>query len=221
MRSVYDDRIGRSIPGYEVLHRLAGTLLAAEVPETASLLIAGAGTGKEMIEWGALHSAWTFTAVDPSQAMLAVAKEKPEQNSMLARTTFQVGTVDQLSEDLTFDAGTLLLVLHFLPEDDQKRDLLAAVAQRLKAGAPLLLATLFGDPQSTRYKKAMNWAKAWALSQGLDPAQAEEYFNPARADLYVIPEERLKVLLREAGYIDVQRFYQAAAIGAWIARLPR
>jgi hypothetical protein len=55
----------------------------------------------------------------------------------------------------------------------------------------------------------------------MESTQADELFNPAHPDLFPVPEERLKNLLRDAGFIDVQRVYQAFAIGAWFARKMR
>ena len=217
----YDQRIVQAIPGYAVLHKLAGTILAAELLKEASLLIVGAGTGMEILEWGPEHEAWHFTASDPSPDMLAIAKQKLTTASLLERISLHEGTVDQLPEDAAFDAATLLLVLHFLATDEERAALLEQIISRLAPGAPFLISSLFGDTESTRYKKQMTWTKAWAIRQGMDPKQAEDHFSPTRKDLCVITEEHLKRLLRDAGFIDVQRFFQTAAFGAWIARAPR
>ncbi len=219
--ATYDARIQRMVPGYQVLHDLAGTILSNELSETASILVAGAGTGMEVLGWGPRHLGWNFVGVEPSAAMLDIAKEKLSQHNLLERTTLVHGTIDQLPPDKPFDAAALLLVLHFLPDDGQKAGLLGALAERMQPGAPLVMASLFGDPESTRYKKMLGLARAWGISQGVDSAQVEAYCDPARKDLHVVSEERVKILLREAGFIDVQRFYQAAAIGAWFARSPR
>ncbi len=217
----YDARVLQGVPGYRVLHDLAGTILSAELAADASVLIVGAGTGMEVLEWGKEHPGWRFTASDPSEAMLSLAKQKLAQAAMLDRVTLHTGTADQLPEDAVFDAATLLLVLHFLSTDEQRHTVLEAIANRLAPGAPFLIATLFGDTDSTRYKKLAAWNKAWSIRQGMDPKQAEEHFSSTRKDLCVIPEERVKGLLRDAGFIDIQRFFQAAGFGAWVCRSPR
>ena len=209
------------IPGYDLLHRLAGTILAAELGEKASVLVVGAGTGMEIVEWGRSHPGWRFTGVDPSAPMLAQAQEKVEKAGLSGRVTLKAGTLEQLPEDEDFDAAALLLVLHFVPDNGEKADLLCSIAERLKPGAPFLLATRFGDPESTRFKKMLAFSKAWTLAQGMDSEEAEKRFSPARTDLHDVPEERVKILLREAGLIDVQRFYQGFLIGAWLARKPK
>jgi len=217
----YDKRVRQAIAGYEVLHELSEVVLSNELPEKASLLIVGAGTGVELLAYGAKHPKWIFTAQDPAETMLSIAKEKVEAAQLTNRVTFHAKALDEIPGDELFDAGTLLLVLHFLTDDDQRVELLSSILNLLKPGAPLLLANLFGDTESTRYKKMMTLSKAWAIRKGMDPAEAETHFSPTRPDLGVISEERLKGLLRTAGYIDVQRYFQGVAFGAWIARSPR
>lgn len=218
---IYDRMVWQMIPGYEVLHKLSGVILAQDLPETASILVAGSGTGTEILGWGQMHPQWRFTAVEPSQAMTSMAQEKLKQANLDGRVVFKTGTVDQLPEGEAYDAATLLLVLHFLSDDGAKAALLEAIAERLKPGAPFLMACRFGNKESTRFKKMTDINKAWALDQGMSPKEAGERFSPARQDLHDVPEERVKNLLRDAGFIDVQRYYQAAIVGAWLARAPR
>jgi len=217
----YDDRIRQHIAGYETLHGLSETILAAELSADAALLIAGVGTGMEIREWAPKHPGWKFVGVDPSEAMIAVARDKIRFEGVSDRVRLTVGSVATLPVESVFDAATLLLVLHFVPDHGEKEALLAALADRLKPGAPLVIATLFGDPSTTRYKRMISLTKAWAMAHGMDEPKAGELCNPARPDLHVVPEDRIKDLFRYAGFIDVQRVYQAFAIGVWFARKPR
>lgn len=217
----YDDRALRLIPGYEVLHDLSDLILSAELPANASLLVGGAGTGMEIARSGARHPAWTFLGVDPSEPMVATGRQRIQNAGISERVRWVVGSVEDLPEEETFDAATLLLVLHFIPDHGEKEALLSAIADRLKPGAPLLMATMFGEPDSTRYKRLVSFSKAWAISQGMEADKAAELCNPARTDLHIVSEERVKALLRNGGFIDVQRIYQALSIGLWLARTPR
>jgi tRNA (cmo5U34)-methyltransferase len=216
----YDERVRRHIPGYEILHALSETILAAELPEKAAVLVAGVGTGMEILDWAPKHPGWRFVAVDPSEAMIAVAREKVSAASLSARVQLKAGTVDTLPEG-PYDAATLLLVLHFLPDNGEKEEILSAIAHRLKPGAPFVMATMFGDPETTRHKRLIALTQSWAITRGMDPAKAAELCNPARTDLHIVPEERVKNLLRYAGFIDIQRVYQALTIGVWLARTSR
>lgn len=215
----YDDRVRKHIPGYEVLHAIAETLLAKELPEKASVLAVGVGTGAEILEWGAKHPGWQFVGTDPAEAMVAQAQEKLAVAGLIDRTRLHVGDVTGLPED-AFDAATLLLVLHFVPAEE-KVVMMESIADRLKPGAPLLVANLFGEVESTRFKRLTDARKAWAVAKGLPAEMAEEFCNPQRPDMHITTEEDMKKLLRNAGFIDIQRVFQALTVAMWFARAPR
>ena len=60
--SRYDQKIRASIPGYEALHAMVDDFLSPALPETARVLVVGAGTGMELLSLGAAHPGWRFTA---------------------------------------------------------------------------------------------------------------------------------------------------------------
>lgn len=215
----YDKRVRKHIPGYEVLHAIAETLLATELKETASILTVGVGTGPEILEWAPRHPGWSFYGTDTAPAMLKLAQEKVNAAKLSDRVRLKAGDTDEWPDE-TFDAATLMLVLHFVPKAD-KLDMLASIADRLNPGAPFLIANLFGEIDSTRFKRLNTGRKAWAVSKGLSTEAAEEFCDPHRSDMHIVPEESLKSLLRDAGFIDIQRVYQALTVGVWFARVPR
>ena len=69
---------------------------------------------------------------------LAIARLK--ERGLLDRTEIVLGAVDDLPPDERFDAATLTGLLHHLPGDEAKRAVLRSIAQRLRPGAPLVLA---------------------------------------------------------------------------------
>jgi tRNA (cmo5U34)-methyltransferase len=209
------------IPGYEVIHRLSDTMLGAELGEDARILVVGAGTGAEILESGSRHTNWRFTVVEPSTEMSAIGKKALEDAGVAARVERYEGSLEALGDSPPFDAALLILVLHFLSDGGEKGTFLEKIAQRLKPGAPFFLVSYFGDPQNTRTKKLYELARAWAVNAGVTPEEAAEKLNPARTDMHLVPEERIKNLLREAGFIDVQRVYQGLLIGGWLCRTQR
>ena len=219
--AAYDERIGKILPGYDVLHRMVDVILSAELPEEASLLIVGAGTGHELVLLAQKHPGWRFTAVEPAAPMIAIAKEKLAMAGTSDHVAWHASTMNDFAGEEHFDAATLMMVLHLVPEENQYT-LVTDLSDRLNPGSPLVLADIFGDPTTTRYKKADALTKAWAVASGLDQKWIDDVFPPApRADFHAFTEERLKGWLKEAGFIDVQRFYQAFRVGAWIARANR
>jgi len=217
----YDVRIQKMIPGYDVLHRLTDVFLSAELPTDASILTVGAGTGTELTQLGTSHAGWHFTAVEPAPAMAKLGREKFATHPLGNRIHWHGGPLKTLPPGDPFDAATLILVLHFLPDNGDKEELLTEIAGRLKPGAPLFLASYFGAKETTRTKKFFDLTKAWALANGVDAKEVAEKLDPERPDMHLVPEDRLKALLRYAGFIDVQRIYQGLLIGGWVARTPR
>jgi tRNA (cmo5U34)-methyltransferase len=220
-RSVgYDDRIKRMIPGYDVLHQLTDISLGAELSADARVLMVGAGTGREILESGGRHSGWAIVATDPAPEMAKIARDKIAAKGLSDRVRWHEGPLGTLRDEAPFDAATLLLVLHFLA-DAEKVKLLMKIGERLKPGAPLIVAAFAGDPETTRMKRIYDLCRVWAVAQGIDPQEAAEKIDLRRKDLYLVPEDRMKALFRDAGFIDVQRIFQALACHAWIARTPR
>jgi tRNA (cmo5U34)-methyltransferase len=214
----YDAGIRVSGLGYELLHDLTGAFLGSLLGAEADLLIVGAGTGEEIVQLGARYPGWRFTGVDPSPEMLAVAQQRLAEAGLAERTTLHVGVVDDLPTTSRFDAATLLLVMHFLPDDGAKLALLRAIASRLHPGAPLILADLHAQldsPEDTR-----RW-QAWDERQrthGIAAANREEMFRQLPRFVHFVPEARIQALLSEAGFTPGERFFQALLFGGWIAR---
>jgi tRNA (cmo5U34)-methyltransferase len=216
----YDDRIEQMIPGYHTMQRLTEVFLSTELPETASVLMVGAGTGAEVVECGKRHPGWTITAEDPSVEMVKLGRAKADAAKLSSQVHWIAEPLGKVPTEPPFDGATLLLVLHFLAEPE-KRKLLDKIAERLTPGAPLVLSTFVGDPNDTRTKKIYEISKAHALANGLDRAEVEDKLNLNRTDIHIVPEERIKALLRDSGFIDVQRLVQGLAMMTWMARVKR
>ncbi len=138
----YETRIGRLLPGYELLHLLSRAQLLARLPERARLLSVGCGAGGELAELAGLRPGWRFVAADLSADMLALARQRCARLGLLERIELHCGDVAGLPPAPPCDAALVLLVLHFLRGDQAKRRFLEAVAERLAPAAPLLLANL-------------------------------------------------------------------------------
>jgi hypothetical protein len=134
----YERQSRIALAGYEACHALAACLLAAALdpeqvrPTPCHVLVVGAGgTAQEVQSIAALQPAWRFTAVDPSPQMLDQAMARLRGLGLDGQTEAVLGTVQDLSAAQTFDAATVVGVLHHLPGDAAKRDILQAIAQRL------------------------------------------------------------------------------------------
>jgi tRNA (cmo5U34)-methyltransferase len=182
----------------------------------AKILVVGAGgTAQEIIAMARLEPGWRFTAVDPSEPMLDAAKQQLETNNLLERTDIHLGHVEELAADQSYDAATLIGVLHHLDGNDAKQQILRSIRAHLKPGAPLIVAgnqyAYAGQPlllaawgQRWRQHGASPdevKAKLGKILQGADPPQSEA---------------AVQNLLHEAGFGDVTRFFSSLFWSAWL-----
>lgn len=216
----YDLDIRQAIPGYEALHRMAYSLLQTSLGSSARVLVVGSGTGIELINY-CKHSEWSLTGVDPSAEMMEIARGELSKCGLLNRVNLHRGYVDTLPQTEPVDAATLLLVMHFLPDDGSKLELLRDIARRLKAGAKLILADLHGDRSLPYFAKFIEAWRSYYFSQ-LDTesrAKVEANFSTSIDNsIYFVTEARIIELLQSAGFSQISKFYNAFLFGGWIAR---
>ena len=129
----YADSPPRIVPGFESMQRMTALLLAERVPADGRVLVIGAGGGLELKTFAQHYPGWTFVGVDPSAAMLQLARQT--LGSLAPRVTLHQGYTANAPEG-PFDGATCLLTLHFLHLEERRRTL-AEIHRRLKPGAPL------------------------------------------------------------------------------------
>lgn len=212
----YDKGVRRTLPTYDQLLRLSHTFLRSKLGAEAAVLVVGGGGGNELITFGPPNPDWRFTAVDPSKAMLEAARMKAQQNDMEKRTILIHGTVEDVPEEAIFDAATCLLVLHFVAEVEDKLALLKKLRSHLKAGAPLVLASKYGDPQDEEFQEQVAlWKNYWLDMTNLSEEKVENLLKSTLVEAS-IPEEKLRELLAEAGFRKIAKFFKTNHFGGWV-----
>ncbi len=217
----YNLDIRKAIPGYESLHGMAQSLLQSNLSKSARLLVIGSGTGMELINYCQQNPKWSLTGVDPSAAMMIIAKDELVAQSLLDRVNLHTGYVDTLPETEPMDAATLMLVMHFLPDDGSKLQLLKDTACRLRSGAQLVLADLHGDKSLPYFAKLKKAWKSFYFSQldNKSRVEAETNFQTSIDNsIFFVTEARIIELLQTAGFNQVTKFYNAFLFGGWIAQ---
>jgi tRNA (cmo5U34)-methyltransferase len=209
-------RIG--LAGYEACHELAACVLAAALgDEPRQLLVVGAGgTGQEVQTIARLQPLWRFTAVDPSPPMLEQAMSRLRALGLAEKTDAVPGYVQDIPAGTQFDAATVIGVLHHLPGTEAKMALLRAVADRLPAGAPLILA---GNAHAYASRPLLlnAWAQRWRMfGAGPEEVQAKLGKILQGADPPASERKALE-MLEQAGFRRAERFFSSLFWTAWIA----
>ncbi len=209
----YAERPPRLVPGFADMQRMVMLLLAERAPDDARVLVLGAGGGLEIKVFAEARPGWRFDGVDPSAAMLDLARVT--LGPLLTRARLHHGLIDCAPDGL-FDAATCILTMHFIEREERLRTL-KEVRRRLKPGAPFVVAH-FSFPQGAGEPDL--WLAryaAFAIASGVEPSQADDARSAIAARLPILSPEDDERQLRDAGFDDVSLFYAGFAFRGWVA----
>lgn len=207
----YVEDAPRKVPGLADLHRMMMLLLAEQAPGAAHMLVVGAGGGMETKALAEAQATWRFTGVDPSAAMLDLARQT--LMPFADRVELLEGTIDQ-APDGPFDGATCILTLHHIDRDERLRTL-REIRRRLKSGASLVVAGHAApgpDPQ-----RWMTRSVAFGDRAGPDWVNAEATGRMMTERLPLLTPAEEKDLMCQAGFGDVALFYAAFSFRGWVA----
>lgn len=226
--TAYDTLVESWIPGYASLARLAVSLLAASpgaAGSGAEVLIAGCGSGAELLAARQLRPDWRLTAVDPSSAMLAIARSKVaevEEHVQAGNTLTPIrwleGTVEDLALEPCFDGAMAVLVLQGLADDGRKLHFLSSLARCLRPGAQVVMVDQM-LPERTGLERQLIAARR--LFQGLTGVEESVGDEHPLGPLHPISLTRLAGLLEASGFSDPVPVFRALDFeGFVVQRLP-
>ena len=215
--SSYDERWAKTAPIRDALHFLLGAVFA-ELPADARILCVGAGTGEEMDYLARRFPGWTFTAVEPSGAMLDVCRDKAEKGGFASRCYFHQGYVESLPAQGMFDAATCFLVSQFILEQEARAEFFRTIAVRLRPGGILASSDLASDVGSDEYDALLGTWLNMMLAAGIPAAGLEQMRAAYAKDIAILPPVQVASIIRRGGFDEPVAFYQAGLIHAWFSR---
>ena len=208
----YDRIVQQLIPGYASLARLGVALLAVSPLASAagaSVLVAGCGTGAELLEARAQRPDWRLTGLDPSAAMLAVARQRLGEQAPI---DWHCSTVEELDARAAYDGALAVLVLQTLPDDGSKLAFLTALARALRPGGQLLLVDLMRSERSALHGQLQQARLGFQRASGLaEPSgeAARRLVEGLTEGIHPIGFSRLTALVNAAGFGDPAPVFQA------------
>jgi tRNA (cmo5U34)-methyltransferase len=205
----YDSLVESRIPGYTSLARLSVSLLAASPRAQepgASVLVAGCGSGAELLAARQLRPDWRLTAVDPAPEMLAIARRKLAADAerlapepIVPAIQWLEGTVEDLAVEPLFDGALAVLVLQGLADDGSKLRFLSSLARGLRPGAQVVLVDQM-LPERTGLEGQLIAARR--LFQGFSGREEGPLEEHPLGPVHPISLGRLTVLMEVAGFSD-------------------
>jgi tRNA (cmo5U34)-methyltransferase len=206
----YDSRITRLVPGYELLHQLTNAQLQATLSDNAHVLVVGAGTGKEILTLASQNPTWQFTAQDLSADMLAIAKQRFDEQGIKNRVTIHSGSVETLNTQA--DAVLCLLVMHFVQDNGDKKQLLKAIKATLKKDAHLYIADLMRA--ETSFEREAQLTTCAQL--GLTAAGQTQMGHNLESEFYPLDRMRFSELLNECKFGIPKLYFKALGFSGYV-----
>jgi tRNA (cmo5U34)-methyltransferase len=208
----YAESPPRLVPGFVDLQRMTRLLLAERAGAEADILVVGAGGGLELKAFADAEPRWRFTGVDPSAAMLKLARLT--LGPLAGRAQLHEGYVATAPYG-PFDGACSLLTLHFVPADERLATL-KDIRRRLKPGAPFVVAH-HSVPEGEARGLWLDRFAAFAADNGVDLDQAQGGAKTIGERLPILSPEAEVDLLRSAGFTDPQLFYAAFTFRGWVS----
>ncbi|PJG52024.1 methyltransferase [Bradyrhizobium forestalis] len=209
----YTEGPPRFVPGYNAMLSMAAILLAERARDDARILVLGAGGGLELKTFAQAHPAWSFDGVDPSAAMLTLARQT--LGPLAPRACLHQGYIDDAPEG-PFDGATCLLTLHFVDAAERRR-IASEVRRRLKPGAPFVVAHLSAPNGEDERPLWLSRYSAFLAASGVEPDKASAARDAVTNHLDILAPTQDEAVLREAGFSDPTLFYTGFTFRGWVA----
>lgn len=198
------------VPGLADLHKMATLLLAEQAPGAAHMLVVGAGGGLEIRAMAEMRPDWRFTGVDPSPAMLDIARQTTAPCA--ERTQLVHGTAVDAPPG-PFDGAVCLLTLHFL-EWHERLETLQEIRRRLKLGGVFVAAH-----HTEIDEQAGLWlarSARFGVGPKSAPGQAAASAKAMGERLPLLSPLREEACFLEAGFQRPSLFYAALSFRGWV-----
>jgi tRNA (cmo5U34)-methyltransferase len=206
----YNSCITGLVPGYELLHQLTNAQLKATLADNAHILVVGAGTGKEVLALATLNPTWQFTAQDTSDEMLDIAKQQFNEHAISSRVTIHNGPIDALN--IQVDAALCLLVMHFIKDNGDKKQLLKGIKATLKKDANVYIVDLM-KPETPFEREAQLITCAQLGLSEVNQTQMSHSLNNA---FYPLDRMRFSELLNESKFGIPKLYFKALGFSGYV-----
>ncbi|SFV18531.1 MULTISPECIES: class I SAM-dependent methyltransferase [Bradyrhizobium] len=213
MVAKYTEGPPRFVPGYNSMLSMAAILLAERAPEDAKVLVLGAGGGLELRAFAQAQPRWNFDGVDPSAAMLDLARQT--LGPLASRAQLHQGYIDDAPAG-PFDGAACLLTLHFVRSEERRR-IASEIRRRLKPGAPFVAAH-FSIPDGDDERPIwLSRYSAYLAASGVEPDKAVAARKAVDGQLSILAPEQDELILRQAGFSGASLFYTGFTFRGWVA----
>lgn len=206
--SEYDANVGKTMPHHWLFYDEALDLIKIVQPRPAAWLDAGCGTGILAGKAAALFPDTHFVLLDPSDAMLAVAKEKFAANEKMNRTYVLAGTESVDFAPESFDVITAILSHHYFDQETRRKSTAKCFDMLKKGGVYVTFETVAPDTALGTKIGLERWRNV-IINNGKDKAAAERHISRFGTELLPITVAQHLALLKQVGFATVELFWRS------------
>ncbi|MFD1884401.1 class I SAM-dependent methyltransferase [Paenibacillus wenxiniae] len=149
-------------------------------------------------------------------AAIPPCNSKSDSNYDLPNSQFAVKS-QKNAAPLRYDAAACLLVLHFLPYE-QQQDLLNQLVATVELGAPVIVASL----SATTHSSVNDWQmQAWhkhMRQNGIAETDWQRFADSFGVTSHPPHVEKMEAMLAQAGLVEIGTYFQTLSIRAWCGR---
>jgi tRNA (cmo5U34)-methyltransferase len=215
--SGYDKQWENMAPIRDGLHLILESVFA-ELLADARILCVGVGTGAELAHLAKKFPRWSFTAVEPSGAMLDVCRHRAEKEGFTSRCYFHQGYLDSLPTRDMHDAATCFLVSQFILEQEARSEFFRTIANRLQPRGILASSDLASGVGSDDYEALLPaWLSMMAAAH-IPPEGLERMRAAYAKDVAILPPIAVASIIESGGFEAPVQFFQAGLLHAWFSK---
>lgn len=215
--SGYDKQWAKLAPIRDGLHFLLEWVFAG-LPVNARILCVGLGTGAELAYLAKKFPSWSFTAVEPSGAMLDLCRHRAEKEGFLSRCYFHEGYLESLPARDAHDAATCFLVSQFILERKTRSEFFRAISIRLRPGGILASSDLASGTGTADYEPLLSvWLSVMAAAN-ISPEALERMRAAYAKDVAILTPVAVASIIESGGFQAPVQFFQAGLLHAWFSK---
>jgi tRNA (cmo5U34)-methyltransferase len=213
--SSYDKQWEKLAPIRDALFFLLESVFA-DLPANARVLCVGLGTGAELFHLAKTFPLWSFTAVEPSGAMLELCRHRAKTEGFVSRCYFHEGYLESLPLMDRHDAATCFLVSQFILEQEARSEFFRAIANRFQPGGVLASSDLASGVSD--YEPLLNtWLTIMSGTQ-VSPERLERMRAAYAKDVAILSPKVIATIIESGGFETPVQFFQAALLHAWFSK---
>jgi len=199
----YDAKVEKTHPMYPFFHNETLSLVEVVNPEPSRWLDTGCGTGELVSKALKSFEKTHFVLADPSEAMLAIAKEKFDGASHSQLEYVQAGTEELNFPVESFDVITAILSHHYFDRETREKVTAHCFSLLKEGGVYVTFENITPYTEKGIQIGLERWCQA-QIKKGKSVEEAQRHMTRFGKEYYPITLDSHVRLLQDAGFSTVE-----------------